>query len=74
MGDDGGDEDSGVMLIMIMMVGAMITVMEMINVMTVSWLPVLSVPLIIHPSHCYTRFSCAGSQEGWSVSQHALGE
>lgn len=73
MGDD-GDEDPGVMLIMIMMVGAMITVMEMINVMTVSWLPVLSVPLIIHPSNFNTRFSCAGSQEGWSVSQHALGE
>lgn len=33
-----------------MMVGSMITVMEMmINVMTVSWLPVLSVLLIIRP-------------------------
>lgn len=39
------------MLIMIMMVGIMITVMEMMNVITVSWLLVLSVLLIIHPSN-----------------------
>lgn len=70
-----GDEDAGVMLIMIMMVGVMITVMEMmISAMTVSELPVLSVLLIIHPSNFCTRLSCAGSQEGWSFSQHALGE
>ena len=74
MGDD-GDEDTGVTLIMIMMAGIMITVMElMINVMRVSWLPVLSVLLMIHPSNFYTGLSRAGSQEGWSLSQHALGE
>lgn len=69
MGDD-GDEDTGVMLIMIMMVGIMITVTEMM----VSWLPVLSVLLIIHPSNFYSRLSCEGSEEVWSLSQHALGE
>lgn len=70
-----GDEDAGVMLIMIVMVGVMITLMEMmISAMTVSWSPVLSVLLIIHPSNFCTRLSCAGSQEGWSFSQHALGE
>ena len=72
--DDDGDEDTGVMLIMIMMVGIMITVMElMMNVMTVPWSPVLSVLLISHPSIFDNCLSCAGSQEGWSLSQHALG-
>ena len=63
------------MLIMIMMVGIMITVMEgMINVMTVSRLPVLSVRVISHPSIFNSCLSWAGSQEAWSLSQHALGE
>lgn len=68
MGED-RDEDTGVMLIMII-------VMEvMINAMTLSLLPVLlSALLISHPFIFCSCLSCEGSQEGWSLSQHALGE
>lgn len=66
---------NSVTVIRIIMAGIMITIMGMmINVITVSLLPVLSVSLIIHPSYFHTHLSCAGSREGWSHSQHALGE
>lgn len=59
---------------MITVVGTVITLLEFkINVMTVAWLPVLSVCLIIHPSNFYTHVSCVGAQKGWSYSKHALG-
>lgn len=62
MEDDG---DEGTILMLIMMVGVMITVMEVkMNVMTESRLAVLSVLLISHPSIFYSHLSCAGSPEG----------
>lgn len=71
------DEGTCLMMIMIMIiiVGITITVMEMmINAKGVSWLPVPSVLLIIHPFDFCKPLSCAGSLEGCSHFQHALGK